>query len=140
MAKETAHQLGTPISSLMAWMEHLKSDPDMSKNELLVELEKDIEKLQMITERFSSIGSQPVLKEENVGEVVLSIVDYLRARISSKVHIDISIITRNIIADINAPLFQWVIGPSKCSTSMPLIIPSVLSMAMVRTLSSPRCC
>ncbi len=109
LAKETAHQLGTPLSSLMAWLEHLKLDNDFKDQALVEELEKDIARLQMITERFSNIGSVPVLNEENVPKLINTIINYLRPRISSKVNIRVDTISENIIAKINAPLFEWVI-------------------------------
>ena len=109
MAKETAHQLGTPLSSLMAWLENKKMDPKFKDHPMLGELNKDIEKLEMITERFSNIGSVPVLKEENVTNLIQSLANYLRSRISSKVNININSMSDNITAKINAPLFEWVI-------------------------------
>ena len=109
MAKETAHQLGTPLSSLMAWLEHMKMDPKFKDHPMLGELNKDIDKLEMITERFSNIGSVPVLKEENVTNLIQSLANYLRSRLSSKVSININSISDNITARINAPLFEWVI-------------------------------
>lgn len=109
MAKETAHQLGTPISSLIAWVEYLKTDDHFKDNDILLELDKDIKKLELITERFSSIGSVPVLADENIIEVVERVVQYLRSRISSKVSIEVSGLHDVIIAQINAPLFEWVI-------------------------------
>jgi signal transduction histidine kinase len=109
MAKETAHQLGTPLSSLMAWLEHMKIDPKFKDHPMLGEINKDVDKLEMITERFSNIGSIPVLKEENVTNLIQSLTNYLRSRISSKVNININSISDNITAKINAPLFEWVI-------------------------------
>ena len=109
LAKETAHQLGTPLSSLMAWVEVLRDDPDLKNKEILVELEKDIGKLTMVTERFSSIGSVPSLKPENVVTLVKNVVYYLRPRISSKISIEVFTLSDNIYAMIHAPLFEWVI-------------------------------
>ncbi|MEN8249123.1 MAG: HAMP domain-containing sensor histidine kinase [Bacteroidota bacterium] len=109
MAKETAHQLGTPISSLMAWIEYLKADEQFEGNEYLDELDKDVAKLELITERFSSIGSVPVLKEEDMLIVVQRVADYLRARISSKVSIAVDSMHSEVIGNVNAPLFEWVI-------------------------------
>lgn len=109
LAKETAHQLGTPLSSLMAWLEHMKSDPEFKNSEIADELHKDIEKLQLITERFSSIGSEPVLTEENIPEIISKVVNYLQNRLSTKVNIQINAISDNITAKINTPLFEWVI-------------------------------
>jgi anti-sigma regulatory factor (Ser/Thr protein kinase) len=109
MAKETAHQLGTPISSLMAWVEYLKADEQFANNEFLDELDKDIAKLQLITARFSSIGSVPVLKDEDIVDVSARVADYLRTRISSKVSISVESMHEKVIGDVNAPLFEWVI-------------------------------
>lgn len=109
LAKETAHQLGTPLSSLMAWIEYFKSDPHMKDSEVISELEKDVHKLEIITSRFSNIGSIPVLKEENIDEVVQSCISYLEKRISTRVKINYSATGKNITAHINKPLFEWVI-------------------------------
>jgi signal transduction histidine kinase len=109
LAKETAHQLGTPISSLIAWMEYFKTDETFKDSDVIAELDKDIDKLKLITERFSNIGSIPILNEENVVEVVLNTVNYLRRRISTKVAIEVDYMYDSIIASINTPLFEWVI-------------------------------
>jgi two-component system, sporulation sensor kinase E len=109
MAKETAHQLGTPISSLMAWVEYLKADDQFANNEFLDELDKDIAKLQLITARFSSIGSVPVLTEEDIVDVVNRVADYLRSRISSKAIITVESMHDSVVGNVNAPLFEWVI-------------------------------
>ncbi|MGI9551011.1 MAG: sensor histidine kinase [Aurantibacter sp.] len=109
LAKETAHQLGTPLSSLMAWLEYLKSDPELENREITRELGKDIKKLELITSRFSSIGSVPVLEPESIFEVIRNSVNYLQARISSKVKINIHQENEDVKADINKPLFDWVI-------------------------------
>lgn len=109
LAKETAHQLGTPLSSLMAWVEVLRDDPNIKNKEIVTELEKDIAKLTIVTERFSSIGSVPSLKPENVVTLVNNVVNYLRPRISSKIKIEIFTLSDNIQAMIHAPLFEWVL-------------------------------
>ncbi len=109
LAKETAHQLGTPISSLIAWLEVFKTDDTIKDKQIIVELDKDIAKLKLITERFSSIGSVPILKEENLIEIINNSVTYLRSRVSSKVNIQVHSMYDSIIAKINAPLFEWVI-------------------------------
>ncbi|MCR6639736.1 MAG: HAMP domain-containing histidine kinase [Sporocytophaga sp.] len=110
LAKETAHQLGTPLSSLMAWLELLKSNPKYEGEEALIELDKDIVRLEMITARFSNIGSVPTLSDENVYQVVKSNIDYLKPRISSKVIFSIiSDVEVSATAKINKPLFEWVI-------------------------------
>ncbi len=109
LAKETAHQLGTPISSLMAWVEYFKEQASIRDKELISELDKDIQKLQVITERFSNIGSEPVLKEADMEELIRNVVDYLKPRISPKVSIHIHALTPEITAQVNPPLFEWVI-------------------------------
>lgn len=108
LAKETAHQLGTPISSMMAWLELLKSNPQYQNEPILPELEKDIERLNMITSRFSNIGSTPSFKPENLMEMTEESISYLRARLSRKVNIQVKGNTE-LYAKINRPLFEWVI-------------------------------
>ncbi|TXH25547.1 MAG: HAMP domain-containing histidine kinase [Cyclobacteriaceae bacterium] len=109
LAKETAHQLGTPLSSLMAWMEVLRDDPELKNKGIADELEKDIRKLTIVTERFSSIGSVPALRQENVVALVNTVVNYLRPRISSKVKMDVFTLSENIQVMVHPPLFEWVI-------------------------------
>ena len=109
LAKETAHQLGTPLSSLMAWVEYFKSEPKLAEMGITDELGKDIKKLEMITARFSNIGSVPILKEERLYEVIQSTISYLQPRISTKVQIEVHEATPGITANINKPLFDWVI-------------------------------
>ena len=110
LAKETAHQLGTPLSSLMAWVEYIKTLPEMeSRDDVTLELQKDIHRLEMITERFSNIGSVPDLKDDNVYEAVLNIVTYLKPRVSSKVEFVIDTNAKDLTAKMNRPLFEWVI-------------------------------
>jgi len=108
MAKETAHQLGTPLSSLMAWVEYLKlKGVDEST---IDELSKDITRLETITERFSKIGSVPKLEQENLKEVILEAVGYLKSRISKKVNITFSAQNNlEIMAKLNPSLFSWVL-------------------------------
>jgi signal transduction histidine kinase len=109
LAKETAHQLGTPLSSLMAWVEVIREDPDMKQKGMVEELEKDIQKLRIVTERFSSIGSVPALKKENIVHLINNVVNYLRPRVSSKVKMEVFTLSENIFANVHAPLFEWVI-------------------------------
>ena len=109
LAKETAHQLGTPLSSLMAWIEVIREDPQMKEKGIVDELEKDIQKLKIVTERFSSIGSAPTLKKENVVILINNVVHYLRPRVSSKIRMDIFTLSDNIQVMVHAPLFEWVI-------------------------------
>lgn len=109
LAKETAHQLGTPLSSLMAWIEVIREDPEMRDKGVIDELEKDIHKLKIVTERFSSIGSTPALKKENVVTLINTVVNYLRPRVSSKIRMDVFTLSDNIQVMAHAPLFEWVI-------------------------------
>jgi signal transduction histidine kinase len=109
LAKETAHQLGTPLSSLMAWIEVIRDDPEMRNKVMVEELDKDIQKLRIVTERFSSIGSTPALKEENVVALVNNVVNYLKPRVSSKIKMEVFTLSDNIMAMVHAPLFEWVI-------------------------------
>lgn len=107
LSKETAHQLGTPISSLMAWVEVLKeSYPD---DELLPEMDKDVNRLQRIAERFSKIGSLPECKPENLNEVVEHVVEYIGKRTSNKVKLTTQMPPQPLVVNICAPLFEWVI-------------------------------
>ncbi len=108
MSKETAHQLGTPISSLMAWIELLKLK-DVDEN-LIKELEQDTSRLERITERFSKIGSKPELLRINLVEVVNSAIDYLKTRSSEKVVFEQNYDKHAYIeTPLNAALFSWVI-------------------------------
>ncbi|MCX6217276.1 HAMP domain-containing sensor histidine kinase [Spirosoma sp.] len=110
LAKETAHQLGTPMSSLMAWVEYMRSDPDQFDASITDEIEKDVQRLETITARFSSIGSVPTLKEENVNDVVRQFTDYLSRRISTKVKMSVtSQLPPGQLIRINKLLFEWVI-------------------------------
>jgi signal transduction histidine kinase len=108
MAKETAHQLGTPISSLQGWVEMLKDNPVNEK--IGVEIEKDVDRLKLVSDRFGKIGSIPQLEEKNIVQQVESMVDYIKRRSTDKVSFSIN--SQNdydISAMINAPLFDWVI-------------------------------
>lgn len=108
LAKETAHQLGTPLSSLSGWTQYLRGKE--FSEEYAAEVEKDIQRLETITHRFSKIGSVPELKEENVAEAVNAAIAYLRSRAPRKVHFAISFPgDEQFIAPLNNYLFQWVI-------------------------------
>ncbi|WP_211093225.1 sensor histidine kinase [Flammeovirga agarivorans] len=109
LAKETAHQLGTPISSLVAWIEYFKTDDDFDHS-IIEELEKDVHRLEMITARFSNIGSEPVLKPKNLEPSVRGAVDYMSKRISNKVKMSVEYdIDSQVQINISRPLFEWVI-------------------------------
>lgn len=109
LAKETAHQLGTPLSSLMAWIEVIREFPEIRNRGIVEELEKDIQKLRIVTERFSSIGSVPSLKKENIVVLVNNVVNYLRPRVSAKIKIEVFTLSETIYSMVHAPLFEWVI-------------------------------
>ena len=107
MAKETAHQIGTPLSSLMAWVEILKNKDDM--NEISEEINKDVKRLKTITERFSKVGSKPKLENQSVYDILNHTVAYLQDRLSSNVHLELNNKCNESIAPINGTLFEWVI-------------------------------
>ena len=108
MAKETAHQLGTPVSSLQGWMDILK---EVQGNEKMVmEMEKDVQRLLLITDRFGKIGSQPNLEEKDIVEQVSYMVDYIKKRAGGKVEFSLDTNGESsIIAMVSPPLFDWVI-------------------------------
>lgn len=108
MSKETAHQLGTPISSLMAWNELLKTNPDNAVT--CKEIDKDIERLNLITKRFSQIGSSPDLKEQDITLLIYNTVNYMKLRTPKKVEIKINVpLNEPIILPLNKPLFEWTL-------------------------------
>ena len=107
LSKETAHQLGTPISSLMAWVEILKENyPD---DELIPELDKDVKRLELIAERFSKIGSLPEPVEASMNKVLAHVVDYMDRRTSKKVEIVSRLPEHDVVVKMNASLFEWVV-------------------------------
>jgi two-component system, sporulation sensor kinase D len=108
MAKETAHQLGTPISSLMAWVELIKSRFNAEDDPLIAEMENDIKRLEVVTDRFSKIGSKPVLEDHVVFLVISNFVDYFKLRTSDKIIFNITG-DEQVRALLNVPLFDWVI-------------------------------
>lgn len=107
MAKETAHQLGTPISSLMAWVELIKSRFNAEDDPLIAEMENDIKRLEVITDRFSKIGSKPIVEDHVVYSVIYNFVEYFRLRTSDKVIFKITG-DEQVRALLNVPLFDWV--------------------------------
>ena len=107
LSKETAHQLGTPISSLMAWVEILKENyPD---DELIPEMDKDVRRLELVAERFSKIGSLPEPVDASMNQVLVHVVDYMDRRTSKKVDIVSHLPEEEVIVKMNAQLFEWVI-------------------------------
>lgn len=108
MAKETAHQLGTPISSLLAWLEYLKEKYKDSDAETLSEIEHDIQRLELVADRFSKIGSAPQLQDENVMEVIRNGIAYIQKRSPSRIQYSLEG-DETLTAKINISLFDWVI-------------------------------
>lgn len=108
MAKETAHQLGTPVSSLEGWVEMLKESPLDKK--IVQELEKDVDRLRLVSDRFGKIGSTPHLEETDLIKQINSMVDYMRKRATGKISFTVDTHgKKEITARISAPLFDWVI-------------------------------
>lgn len=108
LAKETAHQLGTPLSSMMAWVELMRMEG--RDDEVVKEIEKDVQRLETITERFSKIGSLANLEEENIVKIIYGSVDYIKSRTSKNVKFKINQPeTATIVAPVNLNLFEWVI-------------------------------
>ena len=107
LSKETAHQLGTPISSLMAWTEMLKEN--YPNDELLPEMDKDVKRLERIAERFSKIGSVPEPVDTSMKEVLQHVIEYMSHRTSQKVQIVNKMPQDDVVIKINASLFEWVI-------------------------------
>jgi len=108
MAKEAAHQLGTPISSLMAWLELVRAKFDAEKDPLLNEMENDVKRLEVVADRFSKIGSTPALQPHAVYKVVVDFVNYFKVRTSDKIIFNVSGDTK-VQALLNVPLFDWVL-------------------------------
>jgi signal transduction histidine kinase len=107
MSKETAHQLGTPLMAIVAWMELLKENEQ--NREWVAEMEKDVSRLQLIADRFSKIGSTPQLKEENLVSRLQGMVEYMRLRKPQKVEIDFEHEDDDVQVLLSGPLFDWVI-------------------------------
>ncbi len=108
MSKETAHQLGTPLSSIIAWVEILKMKE--TAPEVILEIENDLNRLKNITDRFSKIGSPAMLEKQNIVQVIYNSIDYIKKRTSKKIKYSInSHKKKEFIAPINVPLFEWVV-------------------------------
>ncbi len=109
MAKETAHQIGTPLSSILAWVELIKLDESNAK-QASEEITKDVKRLEIITERFSKIGSTPSLDEDNLTRIIYDTIGYLKPRSPRKVTYNILFPReKEIILPVNASLFSWVL-------------------------------
>jgi signal transduction histidine kinase len=108
MAKETAHQLGTPVSSLAGWVEVLKENP--ANEQVVADLQKDVARLQLVTDRFGKIGSIPQLERRNIVAQVSQMVDYMKKRTTGKINFILNTQGKNEInAHVSGPLFDWVI-------------------------------
>jgi len=107
MAKETAHQIGTPLSSLIGWTEILKTEN--TNPEYIIEIEKDISRLQTITERFSKIGSLPKLEKTDIVSETLASYDYIKARTSKLIEFEIIVPEHKIFVNLNKQLYSWTI-------------------------------
>ena len=107
MAKETAHQLGTPISSLQGWVEMMREREAYS--DISKEMQRDVDRLQLISDRFGKIGSTPKLEDHNIVEQVEKMVKYIRRMSTEKVNFQVEKAAENIHVKISAPLFDWVI-------------------------------
>ncbi len=119
LTKETAHQLGTPTSSLMAWIELIKDK--FYDFELVSELEKDVKRLEIITDRFSKIGSKPTLKPTNLVDTIQSVLNYLKSRTSDKVKFLFISPENEIVVPLSRSLFEWVIE-NLCKNAVDSII------------------
>ena len=107
LTKETAHQLGTPTSSLLGWIEVLKSRGQ--DQEIIKELSKDVNRLEIITERFSKVGANPKLTSNNLPESIQKTVEYLKSRSSKKVNFILNLPEKELLIPINLSLFEWVV-------------------------------
>ncbi len=108
MSKETAHQLGTPISSLMAWLEIMRDEH--GETEMFREVEKDVKRLEKIAARFSKIGSKPKLQDNELIGCIRTTMSYLKTRIPSTIHLETNITDKDeIFLPLNVELFEWVI-------------------------------
>lgn len=106
LSKETAHQLGTPISSLMAWMELLPEEG--VQPEVVAEMQKDVHRLETIASRFSKIGSKPSMEDVDLNEVIARTADYMRTRISNRITLMFEPCAEDLEVKLSAPLFEWV--------------------------------
>ena len=111
MAKETAHQLGTPISAILAWIEHLKEDANAQQSEIVGELQRDVRRLEKVAERFSKIGSAPKLEPANIYTELDRTRDYMAKRAPRRIEFDFPEDSEHppLIVQINPHLFNWVV-------------------------------
>ncbi len=107
LSKETAHQLGTPISSLTGWVEVLRES--YPHDEMIVEMGKDVKRLELLAERFSKIGSRPDLKPESLNDALQAVVQYMARRAGNRVNVSLNLPETHLIVPLCAPLLEWVI-------------------------------
>ena len=109
LSKETAHQLGTPIQSLMGWVQYLESLEDESMQDVVVEMDKDVQRLRTVADRFSKIGSEPKLEDTDLVPLVKSVADYMQKRASSRISIKAHVPNEPVVFKTSDALFSWVI-------------------------------
>ena len=109
LSKETAHQLGTPIQSLMGWVELLKNSESKEANEVGEEMDKDVQRLRIVADRFSKIGSDPVLEKSDLRQIISSVAEYMQKRTSQNINITTSLPEEPLPAYVCPPLFAWVV-------------------------------
>ena len=107
MSKETAHQLGTPLTALYGWVEYFRSAG--GNENAVIEMNRDLDRLKVVSERFSKIGSQPKLSQENIVDCVASILDYMKSRTSRNITISFANKIGSAVVNLSRPLFEWVI-------------------------------
>ena len=106
LSKETAHQLGTPLSSIEGWLELLRSSHP--EEEAVIEMQKDLDRLKLVADRFGKVGSEPVLEEENLIIRLQEMVEYMQKRAPSKVNIHLHTTQEEVLVNLSGPLFNWV--------------------------------
>lgn len=109
LSKETAHQLGTPIQSLMGWVELLKNSDSQESIAMGEEMDKDVQRLSIVADRFSKIGSEPVLEKEDIRPIISNVADYMQKRSSQNINITIDLPENPMETYVCKPLFAWVI-------------------------------
>lgn len=109
LSKETAHQLGTPIQSLLGWMEYLETLEQKEISDAVTEMDKDVQRLRIVADRFSKIGSEPQLEETDLCELVGGVIQYMQKRTSKHVTIDVVLPDQPVVRRVCPPLFAWVI-------------------------------
>jgi len=117
LSKETAHQLGTPIQSLLGWVEYLRSLDDPMLVDAAQEIDKDAQRLRVVADRFSKIGSEPVMQQADLRPIVKNVAEYMQKRASQRVKIEAILPDEPVMAQVCAPLFSWVVE-NLCKNAM----------------------